>query len=225
MLMALPAIAVVITLGAGSWQRFCAPARQNPAQCSAAGNSKTGYPAARKIDTGELNVNDAVRMANGRGSRVLYVFSRTDCVWSRKLQNTLAKIDDLTVFTFLVPGRNQQSREKGTVLPRAAGENNAHEYDTAMLDRNLEKMRRFGFAGVPTAIMSDGTVLTGSTEAEVLEHALALKAALKLDRPFSSVSAAAQKMPANSLHAREETDRKEKSQQNTDSAAVHPDVT
>jgi thiol:disulfide interchange protein DsbC len=55
------------------------------------------------IDTTTLPVIDAIKMVKGQGRRVLYVFSDPDCPFCKQLEQTLAKLDDVTIYMFPLP--------------------------------------------------------------------------------------------------------------------------
>jgi len=54
-----------------------------------------------KWDT--LPLGDALKTVKGKGERKLVVFSDVDCPYCRKFEAELAKVDNITVYTFLYP--------------------------------------------------------------------------------------------------------------------------
>ncbi|KAB2318951.1 DsbC family protein [Betaproteobacteria bacterium SCN1] len=58
---------------------------------------------AATVDFGLLPLDSAIRTVKGKGSRVLAVFSDPDCPYCKKLEQALEKVDDVTVYTFLMP--------------------------------------------------------------------------------------------------------------------------
>ena len=55
------------------------------------------------VDTKTLPLADAIKTVKGKGQRVLYVFSDPDCPYCKQLEQTLAKLDDVTIYTFAFP--------------------------------------------------------------------------------------------------------------------------
>jgi thiol:disulfide interchange protein DsbC len=54
-----------------------------------------------KWDT--LPLNNAIKTVKGKGERKLVVFSDVDCPYCRRFEAELAKVDNITVYTFLYP--------------------------------------------------------------------------------------------------------------------------
>jgi thiol:disulfide interchange protein DsbC len=54
-----------------------------------------------KWDT--LPFSQAIKIVKGDGSRKLAVFSDPDCPYCRRFENELAKVDNVTIYTFLTP--------------------------------------------------------------------------------------------------------------------------
>lgn len=54
-----------------------------------------------KFDT--LPLEDAIKIVKGKGERKLAVFEDPDCPYCRKLEADLAKMDNLTIYVFLLP--------------------------------------------------------------------------------------------------------------------------
>ncbi|HSJ81507.1 MAG TPA: DsbC family protein, partial [Thiobacillus sp.] len=50
-----------------------------------------------------LPLGDALKVVKGNGARKLVVFSDVDCPYCRKFEEELAKVDNITVYTFLYP--------------------------------------------------------------------------------------------------------------------------
>lgn len=59
-------------------------------------------------DVSALPVLDAIKTVRGKGSRALYVFSDPLCGYCRRLQAELAQVDDITIYTFLVPFQGRE---------------------------------------------------------------------------------------------------------------------
>ncbi len=141
-----------------------------------------GEPA---VALAEWPIADALKTVRGNGSRPLYVFSDPACGFCRRLEGELARLADVTVYTFVVPflGDELPSRilcaadreaawadfmRSGDArrLPAAAG--CAHP-----LERNRALARQLNVAGTPTLVFADGRRIAGYAPAAQLEAALA----------------------------------------------------
>ena len=122
--------------------------------------------AAREVDFATLPLHDAVKRVNGNGSRVLAVFSDPRCSYCRTLDEEFGKLDDVTVYTFLLPWLGPESRTAALALWVEAVPERAN--DVAVLDRNLELATRLGLRGTPMLIAGDGRVSEGARSADAL---------------------------------------------------------
>lgn len=131
----------------------------------------------------------AFKRVRGNGRRVIYTFEDPNCGWCRKLHGELAKINDVTVYTFLWPILSSDSVDKskmvwcardrakawddvmtrGTVQMQDAGKG----CDTP-IEKNLKLAKRFGLNGTPAIFLADGRQLGGFVPADKLEEALSL---------------------------------------------------
>lgn len=146
-------------------------------------------PAAR-IDFSALPLADAIITVQGNGSRKLAVFSDPDCPYCQRLAQSLAKVKDVTIYTFLMPldELHPQARKRSTAVwcaddrsaawldlierkiePRRAQAKKA--CDTP-LDRNLALASRLGVRGTPALFAEDGRMMAGTGSAEQLERFL-----------------------------------------------------
>ena len=139
----------------------------------------------------QLPLADAIKTVRGSGGnehRRIAVFSDPGCSFCRRLEPELAGLDDVTIYTFLVPfqGRARPvsiwcaaDREKAwhqfmlqgdTSLLRPAGDPaapRAPECDNP-LDRNLALAQRLAVQGTPTLVWADGTRTDGYVDRAVL---------------------------------------------------------
>ena len=140
-----------------------------------------------KFDT--LPLESAIKQVKGNGSRKLAVFSDPDCPYCKKLDAELAKITNVTVYTFLYPiaslhpnaGEKAKAvwcsadrakawedlMQNGTVPPAAAA-----KCDTAPLAKIAELGGRLKVNGTPTMIFADGMRVPGMVPAARLEKLL-----------------------------------------------------
>jgi thiol:disulfide interchange protein DsbC len=147
---------------------------------------RSGEVSNERVDVADFPVADALKTTQGNGSRVVHVFSDPACPYCRRLEHELAQLQDLTVYTFVVP---YQGRELPQVVlcapdPGAAwadlmlrddssGLDGRNECSSA-LDRNLELARRLGVSGTPTLIYADGSRTSGYAAAADIERRLSV---------------------------------------------------
>ena len=140
---------------------------------------------AAPISIDQLPLNDAIKTVRGNGQRKVAVFSDPNCIYCKQLEPELAGIDNVTVYTFLVPF---QGEARPVAIWCAADRERAWRHwmlqaDASMLQsaancehpiaRNLELARRLGVQGTPTLIWADGARTNGYVGRQVLEARLA----------------------------------------------------
>ena len=132
----------------------------------------------------QLPLVDAIKTVRGNGQRRVAVFSDPACSYCKRLEPELAGIDNVTVYTFLVPF---QGPGKPVAIWCAADREQAWQRfmlqgDTSLLstaptcdhpvDRNLALAHRLGVQGTPTLFWADGSRTDGYVERAVLEARL-----------------------------------------------------
>lgn len=132
----------------------------------------------------QLPLADAIKTVRGNGQRRIAVFSDPACSYCKRLEPELAGIDNVTVYTFLVPFQGQG---KPIAIWCAADREQAWrgfmlQGDTSLLstspscdhplDRNLALAHRLGVQGTPTLFWADGSRTDGYVERAVLEARL-----------------------------------------------------
>ena len=149
----------------------------------------TADSADRPIDIAKLPLQDALKVVHGSGARTLYAFSDPSCSFCRRLEPELAKLQDVTVYTFLLPFQGRQlpqailcstdpAKSWQAVMLNAdtSGLNSQADCPTA-LDRNLQLARQLGVNGTPTMFYADGTRTTGYVPGTEVERRIAAAAA------------------------------------------------
>ncbi len=139
-----------------------------------------------KLDTKALPTEDAIKEVRGTGKGVLYVFSDPDCPYCKQLENNLAGVTDVTIYTFLFPiaqlhpdaKRKAEGvwcskdrakawsdlMKKGTVNPAGC--------DTP-IERNVALAEQMGISGTPTIIFADGEIAPGAMPTQRISQILA----------------------------------------------------
>jgi thiol:disulfide interchange protein DsbC len=160
------------------------------AQANSANGARGSAPesvrtAAAPIRFDQLPLNDAIKTVRGNGRRKLAVFSDPDCPYCKQLQPELAGLDNVTLYTFLVPFQGETKpiaiwcagdRAEGWQRLMLHGDDSALKTDAACdhpIARNLALAHQFGVQGTPTLIWSDGSRTEGFVGRAVLEARLA----------------------------------------------------
>lgn len=136
-----------------------------------------------RVDFAQLPLKDAIKTVRGKGTRVLAVFSDPDCPYCRKLEPELVKLDDVTIYTFLMPliQLHPDARNKAIAIWCAA--DRAKAWSALMLknlepaktdcenpiDRNVALGEQYQINGTPTLVAGDGRVMPGAAGAAQIE--------------------------------------------------------
>jgi thiol:disulfide interchange protein DsbC len=137
------------------------------------------------IDFSQLPLKDAITIVKGNGKRKLAVFEDPNCGYCKRFERDLAKIDNVTVYTFLYPvlGANSVSKSKaiwcakdqaaawGSTI-RDEDFNGSGNCDTSAIDRNLKFGHKFKITGTPTMFAADGSRVPGAINTAQIEKLL-----------------------------------------------------
>ena len=138
------------------------------------------------IDFNTLPLKDAITFVHGNGKRKLAVFEDPNCGYCKRFERDLAKVDNVTVYLFLMPvlgpGSVEKSRNVWCAKEPATTWVNLMQKDmpapaaqcnTAAIDRNLEFGRKYKITGTPTLVAQDGTRVPGAIDSSKIERLLA----------------------------------------------------
>ncbi|HND25833.1 MAG TPA: DsbC family protein [Rhodocyclaceae bacterium] len=140
-----------------------------------------------KVDVAALPLADAIKTVRGKGERKLFVFSDPDCPYCKRLEPELAKLDNVTIYTFLYPldGLHPDARRKAQAIWCAKDRAKAWEAFMAAgklpegatcdnpVERNVHLGGSLGINGTPTLIFGDGAMAPGLLPAAEIERRLA----------------------------------------------------
>lgn len=165
------------------------------AMAAQASETTKAAPAPALAPFDQLPLADAIKTVRGNGQRRVAVFSDPACGYCQRLEPELARLTDVTVYTFLVPFQGQA---KPVAVWCAADREAAWQHlmlqgDASLLnpngscdhpvDRNLALAHRLGVQGTPTLIWSDGSRTEGYVDRTVLEARLAQASRSKEAQP------------------------------------------
>ena len=132
-----------------------------------------------------LPLDAAVKTVRGSGKRLLAVFSDPNCPYCKRFEKDLAKVDDITIYTFLYPILSQDSHDKSKAVWCSADKSKAWSElmlnavvpvaarcDTP-IEKNLELGRKYRITGTPTLVFASGERVPGAISAERIEKQFA----------------------------------------------------
>jgi thiol:disulfide interchange protein DsbC len=127
------------------------------------------------IDFKQLPLKDAVTTVRGNGQRKIAVFSDPNCGFCKRLERDLAKVDNVTVYTFLVgmlgPDSQTKSRHIWCAKDPSAAYNDwmlngktpaSASCQADALERNMAFAAKYRITGTPTSFLADGTRVNGA---------------------------------------------------------------
>lgn len=135
-----------------------------------------------------LPLGDAFTIVRGNGKRKMAVFEDPNCGYCKRFERDMQKVNDVTVYLFLMPILGGDSPEKSRNIwcakdkaqawtdlmvndkpvPKAAA-----SCDSTALVRNVEFGRKHRITGTPTMILSNGKRVPGALPAAQVEQLLA----------------------------------------------------
>lgn len=138
----------------------------------------------RKSEFPQQFLGNAIKTVKGNGSRVLAIFSDPDCPYCRKLEGELARLDNVTIYTFIYPLEQLHPEAKTKSVAVWCAQDRAAAWTDAVLagktpklvacenpiNDNLVLGSRLGVTGTPTLIAADGRVLPGAAPAEQIDR-------------------------------------------------------
>jgi len=135
----------------------------------------------------QLPLNLAFKKVKGKGTRKLAYFGDPNCGYCKKIEQDLAKINDVTIYVFLYPVLGPDSLEKAKSV--WCSKDRVKAWDDQMLNGKaptapttcdttaVEKTVAFGkqknITGTPTIFFSDGQRVPGAIPVEMIEQRLA----------------------------------------------------
>jgi len=133
------------------------------------------------IDWKKLPLKNAIKSVRGNGKRQLAIFSDPNCPYCKQLEVELKKLNDVTIYTFILPLKSksvaaskqvyceqdpayawQQLIEKG-IEPKTK------KSCTNPVNANLALAKELGIAGTPAIIFSNGYRVLGAYPANEME--------------------------------------------------------
>lgn len=137
------------------------------------------------IKFSDLPLDLAVKTVKGDGKRVFATFEDPNCGYCKKLAKEMAGMNNVTIYTFLLPILSRDSAEKSRAVwcaaDRAKAWNELMVNGTApaagTCDAPIEKVmalaQKYNIRGTPTLFLSNGERIPGALPVAQLEQKLA----------------------------------------------------
>lgn len=135
----------------------------------------------------DLPLQDAIKTVRGNGARKLAVFSDVDCGYCQQLEGELAKLENVTVYTFLFPLASLHPQAMAKSASIWCAKDRVEAWATAMstgsvpdsdnrcrtpIEANIELAQRAGIQGTPFIFFENGTKAAGALDVASLERRL-----------------------------------------------------
>ena len=141
---------------------------------------------AKRINVNNLPLEDAFKVVNGDGSRLVYIFADPDCPYCKELEASMALVKDVTAYIFLFPIKDihpdayrksvgiwcASDRSKAWLSVMLSQASIATAECDNPVDRNIALAQRLGIDGTPTIILQNGDRYEGGLTAEALNSEL-----------------------------------------------------
>lgn len=137
------------------------------------------------IDFASLPLKDAIVWKKGDGKRRIAVFADPNCGYCKRFEKTLQEVDNVTVYTFVIPILGGDSPEKSRTMWCAKDNTVAWrdwmlvgamppkpdaKCDSSAIERNLALSQKIRVNGTPAILFENGTRAPGALSAPQLEQ-------------------------------------------------------
>jgi len=138
------------------------------------------------IKFSDLPLELAVKQVRGDGKRLLATFEDPNCGYCKKLARDTAKLDNVTIYTFLYPILSPDSLDKSNQVWCASDKAKAwndwmqdgkalsgkSDCDTSAVQKTVELGHRLSISGTPTLFFADGERIPGAVPVAQIEKKL-----------------------------------------------------
>ena len=139
-----------------------------------------------RIKWSDLNQANAFKTVRGNGTRQLAIFSDPNCGYCKRLEKSLQQLDNVTIYTYLIPILSADSVQKSKQIWCSNDANKAYidwmingnapsgKSDCPNpLDKNLSFAKSYGITGTPTIFFTDGSRFPGAVQISDIEKKFA----------------------------------------------------
>ena len=135
-----------------------------------------------RIKWSDLNQTNAFKTVRGNGQRQLAIFSDPNCGYCKRLEKSLQQLDNVTIYTYLIPILSPDSAQKSKQIWCSADPYKSYmdwmvngiaptgKADCSNpLDKNLAFAKAYGITGTPTLFFTDGSRFPGAVQVSDIE--------------------------------------------------------
>jgi thiol:disulfide interchange protein DsbC len=139
-----------------------------------------------RIKWTDLNQANAFKTVHGNGARQLAIFSDPNCGYCKRLEKSLQQLDNVTIYTYLIPILSPDSTIKAKQIWCSTDPNKTYidwmvngitpsgKTDCSNpLDKNLSFAKAYGITGTPTLFFTDGSRFPGAVQVTDIEKKFA----------------------------------------------------
>jgi thiol:disulfide interchange protein DsbC len=139
-----------------------------------------------RIKWSDLNQANAFKTVRGNGNRQLAIFSDPNCGYCKRLEKSLQQLDNVTIYTYLIPILSADSSLKAKQIWCSSDPNKTYidwmvngvapsgKSDCSNpLDKNLAFAKSYGITGTPTLFFTDGSRFPGAAQITDIEKKFA----------------------------------------------------
>ncbi|MDE2439695.1 MAG: DsbC family protein [Betaproteobacteria bacterium] len=134
----------------------------------------------------DLPLDRAIKQVRGDGKRVMATFEDPNCGYCKRLAKEMLKLDNVTIYTFLLPILSEDSVRKSRQIWCSADRTKAwtewmlegkvpagkEDCDTTAVTKNQEFGRKLNISGTPTLFFGDGERIPGAVPLARIEQKL-----------------------------------------------------
>jgi thiol:disulfide interchange protein DsbC len=138
------------------------------------------------IRFGDLPLERAIKQVRGDGKRVLASFEDPNCGYCKRLAKEMQKLENVTIYTFLLPILSEDSVRKSRQIWCASDRAKAwndwmidgkapagrEDCDTSAVTKNQDFGRKLNISGTPTLFFGDGERIPGAVPLARIEQKL-----------------------------------------------------
>jgi len=139
-----------------------------------------------RIKWADLPSSNAIKIVHGNGSRQLAIFADPNCGYCKRLEKSLQQLDNVTIYTYLIPILSADSVQKSKQIWCASDPAKTYtdwmlngtpmtgksDCNIAVIDKNLGLAKTLGITGTPTIFFVDGTRFPGAAQLTDIEKKL-----------------------------------------------------
>ena len=138
-----------------------------------------------QIHWSDLQPANSIKIVRGNGARQIAVFADPNCGYCKKLEKSFQELDNVTIYTYLIPILSADSTTKAKQIWCSA--DSAKAWTIWMLngsipsgkgdcntpiEKNMAQAKTFGVTGTPTLFFTDGSRFPGAAKVSDIEKKL-----------------------------------------------------